>query len=418
MHFVFPISSSLVQCIDYTEDTKEDTYMKPDEFKAIKSRGKPVSNLKQHKKIPAKFLVDFRHNGKRYRQTIRVLNDGSNPNMIQKAIVQRDEIMTSKNDDVNSTVANMRLDQYFDRYITARSISNKWSDKYLADTKRAYKLYVKDKLGKKKITAIRATHITNVMDGVAHLSLRSQKLVIDLLKPLFKKAIQDDCIIIRSPIQSSHMVTRNASEEKKIVTNAEQKYKLVHQSIHQLFGSTDKIVINDKKTIQCSMDPRNRALLLFGFYGRRKMETLKLKWSDVDLDSGIYAVRAENSKVGTTMTFQLPSDLITTLRELQKLSNKSIYIFESIIKRGSHQTQVNLPVMKLRQVTGIKDLTYHWLRNLAVSALSAKGVEAIHLSSMLGHTDINTVNKYLSLQREASSAVTNSAVELLLEEGK
>ena len=388
--------------------------MNIDDWKAIKYRGKPVSNLKQHKKTPSKFMADFRINGKRYRPIIKVLDDGSNPNMIQKALVQREEIMRLKEDKFNASVANMTLDQYFERYVTSRSKAKKWSHKYLADTRRAYKLYVHEKLGSRKLTAIRSSNISDVMDGVSHLSLRSQKLVIEILKPLFTKALQEDCIITRSPIQFSHLVKRNINEEKKIVTHAESKYKQVHKAIHQVFGSTDEIVIDKTTTIQGTLNPHNRALLLFGFYGRRKTETLKLKWSDVDLDTGIYVVQAENSKAGTTMTFKLAEDQVQALRELQLLRNSNSFVFESMTKPGTHQTAVNAPIMKLRKVTGIQELTFHWFRNLAVSALSANGMEAIHLSSMLGHTDINTVNKYLSLQREASSAVTNAASERLL----
>jgi hypothetical protein len=42
------------------------------------------------------------------------------------------------------------------------------------------------------------------------------------------------------------------------------------------------------------------------------------------------------------------------------------------------------------------------------------GVEVTHLSAMLGHTDSGTIRKYLSLQREASTAVTNEAAQRLL----
>lgn len=373
--------------------------MNIDDYKPVKYRGKPVANLKQHKTISSKFLIDFRVNGKRYRPVINVVDDGSPVDMIQRAIFKRDEIIRLKGDEeVSVEVSNMTLTQYFTRYITTRAKANKWSDKYLEDTKRAYKLYVEELIGSKKVTAIKSTHITDVMDGVGHLSLRSQKLVIDLLKPLFTKALLEDGIITKTPIQSSHHVKRNASEEKKIVVGAVDKYKLVHAAIHEIFAD----------------EPRNRALLLFGFYGRRKMETLQMRWEDVNLDSLAYTVRAENSKAKTGMTFTLATDLAKALKELKLQSNNTGYIFESFTKPNTHQIKVDTQVMRLRAATGIKALTYHWLRNLAVSALSAQGVAPIHLSSLLGHTDINTVNKYLSLQREASSAVTNDVSQKLL----
>ncbi len=373
--------------------------MNTDDYKLVKYRGKPVANLKQHKTISSKFLIDFRINGKRYRPLVHVVDDGSPVDMIQRAIHKRDEIIKLKsNEEASVEVSNMTLTQYFTRYITVRAKANKWSDKYFEDTKRAYKLYVEDVIGSKKVTTIKSTNITDVMDGVAHLSLRSQKLVIDLLKPLFTKALLDDGIITKTPIQSSHNVKRNPKEEKKIVVEAVDKYKLVHSTIHEIFAN----------------EPRNRALILFGFYGRRKMETLQIRWEDVNLESLAYTVRAENSKAKTSMTFELATDLAQALKELKKQSNDTGYIFESLTKPNTHQIKVDSQVMRLRAATGIESLTYHWLRNLAVSALSAQGVAPIHLSSLLGHTDINTVNKYLSLQRVASSAVTNDISQKLL----
>ena len=72
-----------------------------------------------------------------------------------------------------------------------------------------------------------------------------------------------------------------------------------------------------------------------------------------------------------------------------------------------HSKDIAKQYKKFRDETGIQEFTFHWMRNLAVSALSSMGIEITHLSAMLGHTDSGTIRKYLSLQREASTAVTN-----------
>jgi len=68
----------------------------------------------------------------------------------------------------------------------------------------------------------------------------------------------------------------------------------------------------------------------------------------------------------------------------------------------------------IRIISGINEFTYHWMRNLSVSALSATGVPTVELSAMLGHSDINTLNKYLSLQRTTATANTATASQRLL----
>ena len=51
---------------------------------------------------------------------------------------------------------------------------------------------------------------------------------------------------------------------------------------------------------------------------------------------------------------------------------------------------------QLRKYTKIDNLTLHYMRNILVSALAEQQTEAITLSGILGHKDINTINKYLS----------------------
>ena len=57
---------------------------------------------------------------------------------------------------------------------------------------------------------------------------------------------------------------------------------------------------------------------------------------------------------------------------------------------------VEYQVQKLKTKTGIENLTLHYMRNILVSALADESTEAVTLSGILGHKDINTINKYLS----------------------
>ncbi len=58
---------------------------------------------------------------------------------------------------------------------------------------------------------------------------------------------------------------------------------------------------------------------------------------------------------------------------------------------------------KIRLITGIEEFSFHWMRNLSVSALSSMGASLTDLTAMLGHQDSGTLKKYLSLQRDAST---------------
>ncbi len=69
---------------------------------------------------------------------------------------------------------------------------------------------------------------------------------------------------------------------------------------------------------------------------------------------------------------------------------------------------------KIRLISGIEEFTFHWMRNLSVSALSAMGASLGDLTALLGHNDSSTLKKYLSLQRETATRNTNDISAKLL----
>jgi len=62
-------------------------------------------------------------------------------------------------------------------------------------------------------------------------------------------------------------------------------------------------------------NPHHRALFLFGFSGRRKTETICIKWEDIDFENKTYIIVGANSKTDADMTFTLSDDLIDSLSE-------------------------------------------------------------------------------------------------------
>lgn len=242
------------------------------------------------------------------------------------------------------------------------------------------------KLSNIKIKDLKPAHFTSLNTTLTHLSTRSRLKAYEILQPLIALAIEDE-IISKSPIKKSHIAKRKSLEEKKIIVNAADKYRLVHTAIHDVYAEK----------------PVYRAAFLFCFHGRRVSEALQLQWQDIDFIAGTYTVRGETSKVNTDMTFTLPLDVKEALLEFADVSG-DIFPFKSIDRQ----------YYKIRKATGIMEFTAHWMRNLSVSALASMGVSATHLSSLLGHTDGGTIRKYLSLQREQSTAVTNEASQKLL----
>ncbi len=355
-------------------------------------------NIKIHKN-GIRFWFDFTIAGRRYTKLWDANPVHTKADRLRQAQNQlqtfRDEIIhnTTISADAEATV----LD-YWNKLKNLKR--NVWGSRVLKD----YVYYFNKHLirfAKLKIKDVKSAHLTSLNASLSQLSKRSQKKAYEILIPLFDLAVEDE-IIPYTPIKKSHKPKRKQLEEKKIVTDAVRKYKAIHNAIHRIYGTEEIIEIDDTK-VKCRKDPMYRAIFLFGFYGRRIGEVVQLKWDDIDFDNDEYTVRGSTSKVNTDMTFKLPTDVREALLEFKDTRGE---VFP--IKRVDRQ------YWKIRAVTGIKEFNYHWMRNLSVSALAAMGVDITHLSAMLGHTDSGTIKKYLSLQREASTAVTNEVSKRLL----
>ena len=349
-----------------------------------------------HKNDVNKFLFNFRKNGKATRKIWRANPSHTKADKLKTAYLMLEELkgvqarVQHSGANLNATV-----DDYFDRLQIMTERNEATQQSHL----NHYNKYIKPTIGRMKITKVSPTHITTISLLTKHLANSTRQKSIAILTPIFRLAIDEELIQF-SPVKHIHKVKRKQLEEKKVVTDAGTKYKMVHQAINKVFGTNDLIVIDENTKLQCNDNPKIRALFLFGFHGRRKTETLHLKWDDIDFKNNVYTVRGAHSKVNTDMTFKLPSDIKKALRKCKRFGE---FIFSSNRDPSKPISEIREHVEKIRMIT-VPEYNFHWMRNLAVSALSSMGAEAIYLSAMLGHTDTATVKQYLSLQRETSSA--------------
>jgi len=354
-------------------------------------------NIKIHKN-GTRFWFDFTIAGKRYSRLWDANPVHTKADRLRQAQRKLEEYREEAKRE-QSISADMDATVY-DYYQKLKAMKN-WRDGLV----KKYDYYFQkhfSSFGKLKVRDVKAAHLTTLNASLSHLAPRTRLQGYEILKPLFELAVEDE-VIDRTPIKRSHIPKRKQLEEKKVVTDAVEKYKAVHHAIHRLFGTDDLIELPNGTKIQCHKNPHHRSAFLFGFYGRRLNEVLQLQWDDIDFAHDTYRVKGKTSKVNTDMVFALPADVKEALLEFRD-TRGNIYAVKSLDRH--HQ--------KIRNYTGIEEFTFHWMRNLAVSALASKGVDITHLSAMLGHTDSATIRKYLSLQREASTKTTNDVAQKLL----
>lgn len=362
------------------------------DYETVSLNKSKVNFLKRHKKDKQKFIFDFTKNKKRYRQIFIAPKD-TPAAMVSKAKIKCEvfyEQAGKIRDDINS---NITVDAYWDRFCKYKK--SDWGHSYDRTLKGFYVNHIKNIIGHKQLRKVNTVDIDDIMHKSKHLSKRSQKAILEVLKPLFTRAIKEG-IIIETPID--YVIKRNAAEEKKIIIGADIKFKKVHKAINDTFKN----------------NPKLRAAFLFGFSGRRLGEVLTFKWEYLDLDNANYVIRAKNNKVNNDMAFGLNQELVDLLNELRG-KRDSIWVFSSNRDPSIHMTKLSMHYDKIRQASGVKEFTFHWMRNLLVSALVGKeGIDISDLSALLGHNDTGTLKKYLSLQREQSSKKAGTAIERML----
>jgi len=121
-----------------------------------------------------------------------------------------------------------------------------------------------------------------------------------------------------------------------------------------------------------------------------------------------YVIPSTHSKIKTDFVFSLPREIAAALKELPQ-QKRGIFVNPRTQKR---YTNIQREIKAVRAAAGWKEFTFHSMRNLLASTLHARGVNASYISSVLGHTNPNTVNQYLTMER--TQTVIEEAINSIL----
>jgi integrase len=299
-----------------------------------------------------------------------------------------------------------------------------------------YSRYIRKPLGTRKVDSIKPLHINKIINNMdkQKLSPRTQKSILEILKPMFKFAI-DNKLLKENPSSSINVTIPN---QKKIVTNATEIFGLVYQGISTYYKN----------------EPYYQALFLFGFTGRRIGEVLTLKWENIDFTNNYYLIedtknndkqkyplppyikeqldKIADNRIGIVFKSPITGKPLTSIdRQMRQLikylaltycENNPLYQAYTMLKTRD-KTNTYIQALKwndklsedikvvLSKYDGKKTnyvfenlikeqfdkLSPHYMRNILVSMLAEQHTEAIVLSGVLCHKDVNTINKYLSI---------------------
>jgi integrase len=168
--------------------------------------------------------------------------------------------------------------------------------------------------------------------------------------------------------------------------NPAKEVKLFKQNNIILRYLTEK----EKHMLLACCSPRIRPIVLYALHtGMRKSKILNLKWTDVDLQSKVLAVR--NTKGGELRYIPINSTLCSVFEEAVKVRNLEYpQVFwdtrnfrkewEGAVKRA-----------------GLHDFRFHDLRHTAASYMAMAGIDLKTIQEILGHKEIKMTLRYAHL---------------------
>lgn len=363
-----------------------------------------------------------------YRQVVRTKTWKPKPGMSDKQIeaeLNKQAVMFEELCTRGIVTSNMKFqelaEKWFDEYAVV-NLKKSSVQRLRGVTKRIYSAF-----GHIRVDKITRGQIQAFIDDLARNGknfLNGQPLYrktiihhLNLLSDVFNYAIRLE-MIEDNPCKNI-FVPKGRKKEKEIYTVEEMK---------QLFALAEEYGTLDY-----------RAFLTLAVYsGFRSGELMGLEWKDIDWDNNVISVRRTANYTATDGTYtdtpktkksvrslKLPDVVFDRLRELrtQQLENKEIFgtkwvdsdrIFVNKLGKPLYKGEPYKWQKKLTEEHGMKFCDIHSLRHFNATVLIHSGIDAVAVSSALGHSSISTTtNIYCHAFNEAQARTGNAIAAAL-----
>jgi len=216
-----------------------------------------------------------------------------------------------------------------------------------------------------------------------------------ILKKAFRDAVNDD-IILKNPCDA--VKAPSVFREYEPVIYTDEEFMLLMNAVT---GTPDEIPI-----------------ILAGLCGLRRSEVFGLKWSDVNLKTGILTVaRAAISHKGTILyktpknkssfrTLAMPEEVITVLKKYQGIG----FVCCNVKGKSINPSTYSHNFADLLKRHGLKHIRFHDLRHYNATLMLRLGISDKEAASRLGHANLITLKKTYQHILEEMDAATASKI--------
>ena len=228
----------------------------------------------------------------------------------------------------------------------------------------------------KDIEEFKSVRIKEVSPATVNRSLSVLRHLINLAKR-WKKFFGENPVSIAGMLEENNLVER--------ILSPEEQGRLIEASIGYL-----------RPIISTALNT-----------GMRRGEILGLKWSDVDMDTGLITVSQTNSKSKKQRKIFINRILRKELAELKLKSGGNEFVFLS--DKGRRLKEVKNGFDAACRRAGIEGLRFHDLRHTPATRMIESGGSIVAVCKILGHSDIKTTMRYTHPESSLKEALENLA---------
>lgn len=138
------------------------------------------------------------------------------------------------------------------------------------------------------------------------------------------------------------------------------------------------------------------AVKLLLLTGARKRELLAAKWQEFDLEAGTWNKPPSRTKQRRRHRVPLSEGAVIELKAIHALRLESDFVFPSTSEAG-HLVDLKRVWASLCAEADISDCRIHDLRHSFASVIASKGGSLEGIGKLLGHTQVQTTNRYAHL---------------------
>lgn len=142
--------------------------------------------------------------------------------------------------------------------------------------------------------------------------------------------------------------------------------------------------------------PLKQAIIIALNTGARAGEIISMRWENINLEKNFISITAQETKSKRIRRIPINPELRKVFIRLNLSRNGNRYVFQNP-KTGNPYNSFQKSWDNLIKRTGIDDMRFHDLRHTFASHFLMGGGDLLTLQQILGHKELNTTARYLTI---------------------